>query len=171
MVDQEAGHAGAVQHLWYGHQNAPNSSDYEHPWKAIKAVAACDGQLSDAERLYLVGKMTSIATPPDVVKKVLAFDEGSSAVGALLDGIQVPPDYRPGVGTWVVYEALSVAMADGELAEGETEAVRAAAEKMGVSADAVDALTYQVRQESSLRQRRIELLNSTIPGEFRFEHD
>ena len=171
MADQDAGYAGAVQHLWYGHQNAPNSSDYEHAWKAIKAVAACDGQLSEAERLYLVGKMSAIATPPDVVRSVLAFDEGSSAVSALLDGIQVPAEYRPGVGAWVVYEALSVAMADGELAEGEAEAVRAAAEKVGVGADTVDELTYQVRQESSLRERRIELLNSTIPGDFRFEHD
>src|SRR5688500_11672121 len=110
MADQDPGYAGAVQHLWYGHQNAPNRSDYEHAWKAIKAVAACDGQLSDAERLYLVGKMSAIATPPDIVEKVLAFDEGSSAVSALLDGIQVPAEYRPGVGTWVVYEALSVAM-------------------------------------------------------------
>lgn len=171
MNDQAAGHAGAVQHLWYGHQNAPNSADYEHAWKAIKAVAACDGQLSDAERLYLVGKMTAIATPPGVVRTVLAFDEGSSSVGELLDGIQVPPDYRRGVGTWVVYEALSVAMADGELAAGERDAVTAAAEKMGVGADTVDALTDQVRQESSVRQRRIELLNSTIPGDFHFEHD
>jgi len=171
MADQESGYAGAVQHLWYGHQNAPNSSDYEHAWKAIKAVAACDGDLSEPERLYLVGKMSAIATPPDVIEKVLAFDEGSSAVTALLDGIQVPAEYRVGVGTWVVYEALSVAMADGELADGEAEAVKAAAERMGVNAGTVDALTYQVRQEASLRERRIELLNSSIQGDFRFEHE
>lgn len=171
MAEEEAGHAGAVQHLWYGHQNAPNSSDYEHAWKAIKAVAACDGELSEPERLHLVGKMTAIAAPPEVVEKVLAFDETSGRVTALLEGIQVPAEYRPGVGAWVVYEALSVAMADGDLAAGEKEAVRAAADSMGVSREMVDALTYQVRQEFSLRARRIELLNSTIEGEFRFEHD
>lgn len=163
-------YVGAIQHLWYGHQNVPRSSDFEYAWKAIKVAAASDGQLTERERLHLLGKMCAIGTPADVVEKVLEFDETSTTCEALLYRIDVPPEVRPGTGAWVVYEGLSVAMADGELSDGEREAVRRTAAAMGVSSEVVGALEEQVREESALRDRRLQTLFSTIPTEFRFAH-
>jgi hypothetical protein len=131
-------------------------------------VAAGDGVLSDVERERLLGKMCSILTPPDVVQEVMRFDEHSAAPERLVQNIRVPDEVRPGTGAWIVYEALSVAMSDGDLAAAELEGVRKVAAAMGVPSGTVDALTAFCRDEASLRARRIEILNSTIPTEFRF---
>jgi tellurite resistance protein len=158
----------ALQHLWYGHQNVPRKTDFEHAWKAVKVVAGSNGQVSDEERLYLVGKMAAIGTPSDVVQMVMDFDEQSTTCEALLGGIDVPTEVRPGVGAWIVYEGLSVAMADGDLAEAERDGIRRVAETMGVGASTVEALTKQCRDEASIRERRIRTLNGTIDTSFRF---
>jgi tellurite resistance protein len=159
---------GAIQYLFYGHQNVPKKSDFDHAWKAIKVVAAADGQLSETERLHLLGKMASIGTPADVVAAVMDFDVRFATCEALVAGIEVPAELRPGTGAWVVYEGLSVAMADGDLASEELEGVRRTAAAMGVPESVVDSLVEQVRQELALRERRLETLASTIPSEFRF---
>jgi tellurite resistance protein len=161
-------HVGAIQYLFYGHQNVPKKSDFEHAWKAIKVVAAADGQLSEIERLHLVGKMCAIGTPGDVVQAVLDFDVRFATCEALVAGIDVPDEMRAGTGAWVVYEALSVAMADGELPADEHDGVRRTAVAMGVSESVVGELTEQVRQEAALRERRIQTLASTIPSAFQF---
>ena len=161
-------YAGAVQHFWYGHQHAPSRSDYEHAWRQVKAIAAADGRLTDDERLYLLGRMCAIGTPTDIVDGVMAYDESAGRGQAAVDGINVPAEMRPGVGAWLVYEALSVAMSDGDLAERELEAVRGAANAMGVAPGTVDGLIEQCREERTVRERRIELLQSTIETEFRF---
>jgi hypothetical protein len=169
--DLKPEYVGAIQHLWYGHQNVPRKSDFEYAWKAIKVAAAADGELTDTERLHLLGKMCAIGTPPDVVEMVLSFDETSTTCEALLYRIDVPPEVRPGTGAWVVYEGLSVAMADGELSDGEREAIRRTAEAMGVGSDVVTALEDQVSQEAAIRQKRLQTLFSTIPTDFRFAHE
>jgi hypothetical protein len=163
-VDQIA----ALQHLWYGHQNVPSRSDFEHAWKAVKVVAGSNGQVSDEERLYLLGKMSAIGTPADVVQMVMDFDEQSTTCEALLGGINVPAEVRPGVGAWIVYEGLSTAMADGELADAERDGIGRIAATMGVEPRIVDALTQQCRDEASVRERRILTLNGTIDTSFRF---
>jgi hypothetical protein len=158
----------ALQHLWYGHQNVPERSDFEHAWKAVKSVGACDGNLTEAERLHLLGKMSAIGTPSDVVEMVMAFDEHSGTPEELVAGIEVPDAIRPGVGAWIVYEGLSLAMSDGTLADAELDAVRKAGAAMGVLSATVDALVEQCQEEASLRERRIRTLDSTIPEQFRF---
>jgi len=158
----------ALQHLWYGHQNVPRRSDFVHAWRAVKSVGACDGQLTDAERLYLLGKMCAIGTPTDVVDEIMAFDEHSGTPEELVAGIDVPEAVRPGVGAWICYEGLSLAMSDGDIDVREFQAVRNAGAAMGVGSDVVEALAEHCREEAALREKRIQTLNSTIPTEFRF---
>ncbi len=161
-------HISTVQHLWYGHGHVPGKSDFEFSWKAIKAVVAADGRLSEPERLHLLGKMCAILTPPDVVEVVMGFDEHAETLAQLLARIDVPAEVRLGTGAWIVYEGLSVAIANGDLAAGELEAVGRAAAAMGVASETVDALTELCREEAAMRRRRIELLNSMIPMPLRF---
>ena len=164
-------YVAALQIFWYGHQNVPRRSDFENAWKAVKSVGACDGQLSDAERLYLLAKMCAIGTPPDVVEAIVAFDEHSGAPEELVGGIDVPAEVRRGVGAWIVYEGLSLALSDGDLASAELEAVRKAGAALGIDSATVDALAEQCREEAALRERRIRTLNSTIASEFRFSQE
>lgn len=161
-------HVSAVQNLWYGHGHVPNKSDFEYSWKAIKAVAAGDGVLSEPERLHLLGKMCAILTPPDIVEAVMRFDEHSEKPERLMAKILVPDEVRPGTGAWIVYEGLSVAISDGELAPREIDAVRNVAAAMGVKTHTVDTLIQLCRDEATMRVRRIAALQSTIPTEFRF---
>lgn len=163
-------YVAALQQLWYGHQNVPRRTDFEHAWKAIKSVGAADGGLSDDERMHLLGKMCAIGTPTDVVETVMEFDEHSATAEALVSGIEVPDEVRAGMAAWIVYEGLALAMSDGELAEGEVDAVRRAGAALGVGSELVDALAEQVGQELAVRERRIRTLGSTIPTEFRFAH-
>ncbi len=83
-------HHSAVQHLWYGHGQIPKKSDFEYSWKAVKAVAAADGELSEPERRHLLGRMCTILTPPDVGELVMQYDERSETPEQLLARIAVP---------------------------------------------------------------------------------
>ena len=168
---RNAEHVSAVQHLWYGHGHVPDRSDLEFSWKAVKAVAARDGVLSEPERLHLLGKMCAILTPPDVIEEVMRFDARSEPPERLLARVQVPDEVRPATGAWIVYEGLSVAMSDGELAGAELNSVRRVAAAMGVRPRTVDELTTLCRDEAALRARRIMLLRSTIPPPFRSAQD
>ena len=161
-------YVAALQQLWYGHQNVPRRSDFEHAWKAVKSVGACDGSLSENERLYLLGKMCAIGTPSDIIDQIMAFDEHSGTPESLVAGIDVPEAVRPGVGAWIVYEGLSLAMSDGDLVDAELDALRRAGAAMGVPAATIDALVDQCREEAAVRERRIRTLFSTIPEQFRF---
>lgn len=160
----------ALQHLWYGHENVPSRSDFEHAWKAVKVVAGSDGPISPQERLFLLGKMAAIGTPADVIDTVMAFEEQSLTCEALLARIQVPAEVRLGVGAWIVYEGLSVAMADGDLGQAERDGIGRVAATMGVVDSTVEALIAQCREEAAVRERRIRTLNSTIETAFRFSH-
>jgi hypothetical protein len=171
MSGHPAEHISAVQFLWYGHRNVPKPSDFAYSWKAIKTVAAADGELTVREQVRLLGKMCAIATPPDVVTEVMAFEPGTAGLTELFDGIDVPPQARPGAGAWLIYESLGVMTADGSLSDEELGAAREAATALGVPDGAVDTFADLWEAEEQLRARRIRDLNSTIPTEFRFDNE
>lgn len=164
-------YVSALQHLFYGHGNVPDRDDYVYSFRAVKAIAAGDGVLSEPERLCLIGRMCAIGAPDDVVDEVLAWDPHGAKPVELLARVGVPADVRRGTGGWIVYEGLSVALADGELALGELAFARAAAAEMGVPDGAVDAFLTLCRDEAAIRSRRVSTLFSTFTGEFRFSHE
>jgi len=107
-------------------------------------------------------------TPPEVVEEVERWYAHAEKPAALLAQIGVPPAVRRGTGAWIVYEGLSVAFADGELARGEMDAVRGVATTMDVDDATVDALEKIVRDEAAVRERRIQTLHGTMTEKFRF---
>jgi hypothetical protein len=169
--EMKSENVAAVQYLWYGHKNVPKKSDFEFSWKAIKTIAALDGRLSEPERLCLLGKMCAILTPPDVVDLVMQFDEQSETPEQLLARIDVPQEVRAGTGAWIIYEGLSVSIADGELADEELAGLCGVAATMGVPTSTVYALHDLCKEEAALRRRRIEMLHSTISTTFRFDNE
>ena len=171
MNGHPAEHVSAVQFLWYGHRNVPKPSDFEHSWKAIKTVAASDGELTVRELVRLIGKMCAIATPPEVVTAVMEFTPGSVSLTELFEGIDVPDVARRGAAAWILYEALGIMVADGSPTEDELRAAREAAVALGVPDGAVETFADLCQAEEEMRARRIGDLNSTIPTEFRFDNE
>lgn len=151
-------HVVAVQQLWYGHDNKLNLSDFEYAWKAIKTIAGSDGSISSREGGDLFERMSAMMTPPDVITTVLEWDEDEADPVALINEIDFAEDERARVGAWIIYEALTVAMSDEELAAGEIGRVRQIATEVGLSSEFVDDVAILCKDEADLRRRRAELL-------------
>lgn len=158
MVTDDDERAKAAYQLWYGNKHLPPAADLEPAWKAVKIVAVGDGKLSDAERHFLVGKMHALHTPPEVIAIVVAYDPRGELPARLLAKLATSPDARASLGAWIVYEALSVALADGDLATGELDVVQKIAATMDVRSSVVDTLASIVREETALRERRVAAL-------------
>ncbi len=158
----EPDHVAAAQLLWYGHHKVRPHSELELCWKAAKAIAAGDGTVSDDERVALVGKMTATATPESVVNAVLTWDEHTETATELLAHLRLPDDLRRELGVWMVYEGLSVGLADGHLGFGEIEIAHEVAVAMGVPLATVHALIPLCTDEATLRRRRIQSLQVTV---------
>lgn len=166
--DETAGAAKAAHELWYGNKHLPPEADLEPAWKAVKIVAMGDGKLSDAEHRALVGKMHALHTPSSVIAAVLAYEPRGESPARLLAKLTTSAEARASLGAWIVYEALSVALGDGELAVGELDAVQKIAATMDVRSAVVDVLAAIVRDEAALRERRVGALrgnvSSSLPG-------
>lgn len=159
----------AVYNFIYGLDTVPRGNTAELGWKAVKAIATGDGKLSEPERTFLLGKMCAVMLPAASIEAVMAWDEHSSSAVELLKAIDVPEAYRRGAGAWMVYEGLSVSLADGEIAPGELASVHEIAKLMGLKPEEVEALHKVVEEEAAVRKRRIATLFSTINNEtFRF---
>ena len=161
MAIEDDEHRAAVQHLFYGHKSIPLTANLELCWKAVKSVAVGDGVVSEGERLCLLGLMCATLTPPEVVERVLEWDEHSAKPSVLLGELEQPPEYRRGTGAWIVYTGLVVAMADG-LSPGELERICSVAMTMDVDPEVVYALHRITVEESVLRQRRIDALAGRV---------
>jgi hypothetical protein len=161
-------HHQAVQHLWYGDARVPAPGELEVAWKAVKAIAAGDRVLSEPERLCLVGRMSALGTPPEVMAGVLAWNEQSMKAADLFAQVPVPSEARRPTGAWIVYNGLSVAIADRELAPGELEAMVGIARRLDVDAPTVQALYQVVHEEADVRRRRIAALNGALDDAFRY---
>jgi tellurite resistance protein len=164
--DLHAEYSAAAHHLWYGSRFAPDRRAAELSWKAVKAIAAADGHLSEPERLRLLGKMCAVATPSEVIAEVLRFESHSASAVELLAQIGAPPEARLLTGVWIIYEALGIAMADGDLSAGELEAARHVGGALGLDIGMVDALHALCREETLLRRRRIDMLGAHLPAAF-----
>jgi len=159
----------ALQHLFYGHASVPVRKDFENAWKAVRTIAAGGGRLTSSRREWLLARMTAIGTPADVVSDVMAWDERGEPLAALFSRVAVPAEVRWSTGAWIVYEGLSVAMADGELTRSEVEAVRAAVAALDVEPGTVDALVEICREEAEIRRRRIGVLFSKRASGYRYD--
>ena len=162
-------HHEAVLHLFFGHRAKPLPCDLDLSWRAVKAVATGDGVLSDLERNALVGLMTSLLTPPDMMDAIMDWEPAEISAAEVL--AQLPEHRRQAAGLWVVYHGLKVAVADGELAPGELESVRAVARSMDVDPDSVRSLYLLVADEAAVRRRRMDLLTGAISGSFHLAPD
>ncbi len=161
-ADFEPDYAGASHHLWYGRRELRTCLELELCWKAAKSIAAGDGVLSDAERLTLVGRMTSTCTPRTVIEAVMVWDASPGGLPGLLEHLILRESTRLDLGLLIIYQGLSVAFSDGTLARAESESAHLVANAMGVPSSTVEALISLCRVEALLRFRRIRTLEGLI---------
>lgn len=122
--------------------------------KAILAVAAADGKLTARERTFLVGRARMFGANDEELAEIAAFDPKTVPLDALIDA--VPPAAR----RLVLYDAVMVSRSDGF---GEKERVAAVkmAQRLGLSAEYVDALEAHFIAEDGIRDARIRLVTDT----------
>ena len=116
--------------------------------KALVVCAKGDGEITPAEREWLIGYSVTQGHPQEVVDVIRTYDGGDS-IDDLLRASPNMPVYR----RFLVYDALRACASDGDLAAEERQRVVAMAGVMGVPGDVVDELEQLVRQNLELRRR------------------
>lgn len=128
--------------------------------KAVMVCAAGDGEISTAERAWMVGYATTQGYPDELIEVVRTYD-GSDGLAELVNS---SPIMRL-TGRALVYDAIRACASDGELSDGERERILDAARKLGVPADVVAELERIVGEEEQLRERRYQVvLASALAG-------
>lgn len=116
-----------------GFGKAPDDRVQEIYAKAMITCAKGDGELHDKERAWIRGYFASTGAPDSVLEIVETY-EGGDDVLELLGG-----DKRTAkmAARNLVFDALRVCEADGELAEQELSAIYEMGSKMGLSEGAI----------------------------------
>jgi uncharacterized membrane protein YebE (DUF533 family) len=119
--------------------------------RAILAVAGADGELSDEEMTFYLGRARELGMSADGLETMLSFDYRSVDLGTA--AALVPATLRK----VLLYEAILVARVDG-FAERERETARRWAAALGLDQSMVARIEEHIEREDGLRDARIELL-------------
>jgi len=121
--------------------------------KALMSCAAGDGEISPAEREWIVGYLTTAGDPEAVVDAMADYD-GGDEIGDLL-GLSPILGLT---GRALIYDALRACASDGELSPGELDRIGSTADGLGISRDVVAELEQIVDEEKALRKRRHQII-------------
>ena len=121
--------------------------------KAIMVCAAGDGEISPAEREWIVGYLT-VARDPDAVVELMRTYDGGDDIGELIAASPL----MLLTGRSMLFDALRACASDGDLSSGERDRVHTAADRLGVPRDVVAEFEEIIQAEESLRKRKHQLL-------------
>lgn len=117
--------------------------------KAVVVCANGDGRITDKEREWIIGYLTTVGDSPAVIEAIQSY-QGEDTIEELMKATPMMPATR----RIMIYDALRACAADGELHSGERERVLQMADRIGMSRQVVAELEEIVEQEKALRQRR-----------------
>lgn len=120
--------------------------------KAVLICAQGDGQVTPAERDWMIGAYAARGVPAALIDELRAY-EGKDDLAAVLAGTSVA-QAAPRV---VVYMALQACAADGTLHDLEVAAIVKMGALVGVSEDVVKQLKAVFEEEQAVRRKRIAL--------------
>jgi tellurite resistance protein len=120
--------------------------------KAVLICAQGDGELSRAERDWLLGTYAARGVSAELIDELRAY-EGKDDLVDILEGTSV----RHSAARVVLYLAIQVCAAGGELSELELAAIVRMGALLGVSQDVVGQLRAVHDEERALRSKRIAL--------------
>ena len=135
-------------------------------YKALLLCANGDGELSQAERDWVIGHATTYH--PQMNESYIDELRNYNGTGST-DDIEklIFSDPLATKGRYVlIYEAIQASAADDEYSEGEKATIRKMAEKLGVSEAKVIELENLYEEEKALREKRIKVwFPEGIPAE------
>jgi tellurite resistance protein len=120
--------------------------------KAVLICARGDGHLSPIEREWMLGAYAARGVSAELIDELRAY-EGKEDLIEVLESTSV----SHAAARVVLYLAIQVCSADGELHELELAAIIKMGAVLGVSAEVVRQLNALYQEEQLLRQKRIKL--------------
>ena len=147
---------GQLARAWLSHETWGIAPRADADLKAIaKAVINCaqgDGELSAAERDWVVGAYAARGVPAELIDELRAY-QGKDDLETLLAGVKS----RHAAPRAVIYMAIQACAADGELHALELDVIVKMGALLGVTADVVHQLKAVYDEEQAVRQKRITL--------------
>jgi uncharacterized membrane protein YebE (DUF533 family) len=117
----------------------------------VLSVAGADGELSERELTFLLGRAKQFGVSDEGIEQMARFDYRSVDVEAVAQ--QVPRSWAK----LLLYDAILTARADG-FAEQEREAARRWARALGLDEAVVETIERHLEKEDELRAERIALI-------------
>lgn len=120
--------------------------------KAIKLIIAADGVVSDGELAAFADLATLFGASQELFSQLVAFDPRSTTLQDCLQGLD-----NDALSRRMIYDAIKISSVDGYSAQ-EREAVRNAAQIMGIDGATVTLIEGLVEAERGLAGIRAKLL-------------
>jgi len=120
--------------------------------KAIKLIIAADGEVSEGELSAFADLATMFGANEELFSQLVAFDPRSTTLQDCLQGLG-----NDALSRRMIYDAIKISSVDGYHAR-EREAVRSAAQIMGIDGATVTLLEGLVEAERGLAGIRARLL-------------
>ncbi len=144
---------------WYfntewGFNSTPPEEAGVNLLRAISICAQGDGELSEAERQWIVGFGAIHNLSPSALDGVMAY-EASDDIASVVESDPLVAEFGRRA---TAYLAMRAARSDGELAPGEKVAIEGMAKQAGLSAELVSQLFALVEAEDKLKALRRQLI-------------
>jgi tellurite resistance protein len=121
-----------VMHEYYGVDTPPSAEDIAVYAKLLLCIANSDGNISPAEREWVMGFAACSGVSPEGLE-LLSTYSGDDDIESLIQQSKVVADARRAI----VYDAIRACDADAEYSDAERAAVHEAAQRLGVTSEVV----------------------------------
>jgi len=142
-----------IMNWFFGFNQTPTNEDSCIYMKSVLCCAKADGVLSPEERNWALGFCASWGVEDWVIEELKTYEADERIEEVIARSPQVSMAQRD-----ILLTAIWVCAADGEYHEQEKAKVQKMASILGVTEEIVEQLEQLQKEESALRQKRINLL-------------
>lgn len=146
------GSAWLFKEMW-GFDSIPSGGDFDTFLKILLTCANGDGQLTQAERNWVVGYTTALGGPAELIEELKTYP-ATEHLKRLIDAHGRAKEFPRAL----VYDAIRASGADGRLSPFELAQVYELASCLGVPKDVVQQLEDIYAEEQAVRQKRLDLI-------------
>lgn len=147
MADQR-GHVWLFNEEW-GFEEKPNEADFNSYFKSLLICAMGDGDISKAERDWVLGYLVAFGGPEELVEELTTY-LGTDDLATTIAGTPAVSACRIAL----LYDAVRACSADGLLTPEERDRIKDAARLLGQHDDIVAELESVYGEEKAARDHR-----------------
>ncbi|NEO42235.1 MAG: DUF533 domain-containing protein [Moorea sp. SIOASIH] len=129
-----------------------NSIQLETMLKSLLIAANGDGELSEAERKWVIGRGATAGAPESLLKELETYPANQD-ISEVVTSTPVTSKGRRAI----IYIAIKAAASDAEYAEGEKATIRKMAKAIDISEEVVKEIEDLYLEEERIKQKRISL--------------